>query len=263
MHTGERLNENKDNFSHVLLTRPQAESEDLARMLAPMGIKTIIQPAQVFESREPDPDVLKRVDAAPQGALLIFTSTRAVEYGLPHLSASMLSRARLGAIGPATVKALGAAGKRVDIEPSDGYTSEALLRAIVSGDQSNTGAAPGMAFIVCAPGGRAALIDGLTGAGWDALPLWVYERRAASIDTAALEAIQEARRLLSVFTSDHAMQVLSQRLPPSAWFAICRGEWLVVSDRLRRLARAFGPAAVHLAGGPQNTDLATAIRSLS
>ncbi|MDX1556328.1 MAG: uroporphyrinogen-III synthase, partial [Xanthomonadales bacterium] len=229
----------KGKFSHVLLTRPQAESEDLARMLAPMGIDAIIQPAQVFQGREPEAGQLEGLEAA-DGALLIFTSTRAVEFGLPRLPPGLLARARIAAIGPATAKALNSAGRRVDIQPENGFTSEALLETL-SG-QALSG--PGAACVICAPGGRQALVEGLAAAGWDPRPVWVYERRAADLSPDALKAIHDADRLLSVFTSDHAMQVLSQRLPPSAWYAICRGEWLVVSERLQRLARAFGPAAV-------------------
>ena len=58
------------------------------------------------------------------------------------------------------------------------------------------------------------------------------------------------------------MKALSQRLPPASWFRICQGEWLVISDRLQRLARAYGPANVHLAGGPGNPAILAAIRSL-
>ncbi len=228
-------------------------------MLAPMGIKGIVQPAQSFERRQIEPAELDSLESAGDGALLVFTSPRAVEFGLPQLPTRLLAGARIAAIGPATARELQAAGRRPHIEPLDGYTSEALLEAL----DNLPSPQPAAAFVVCAPGGRDTLLEGLASRGLNARPLWVYERRTAEVDPASLEAIAGADRLLSVFTSGDAMQVMSQRLPPAAWFAVCRGEWLVVSGRLRRLARAFGPSAVHIAGGPQNTDLATAIRSLS
>jgi hypothetical protein len=58
------------------------------------------------------------------------------------------------------------------------------------------------------------------------------------------------------------MKFLSQRLPPAVWFRLCQGEWLVISNRLKRLARAFGPNEIHLSPGPGNSDLFTAIRGL-
>jgi hypothetical protein len=58
------------------------------------------------------------------------------------------------------------------------------------------------------------------------------------------------------------MKALSHRLSPAAWFRVCQGEWLVISDRLERLARAFGPAGIHLAQGPGNAAIASAIRNM-
>ncbi len=121
---------------------------------------------------------------------------------------------------------------------------------------------PGRAFIVAAPGGREALLDGLTARGWQARLLAAYRSITVEIDRAALEQLGEASSLLSVWTSGNAMAALAQRLPPASWFHICRGEWLVISERLRRLARAYGPAEIHLAGGPGNGAIVSAIRSL-
>jgi hypothetical protein len=71
-----------------------------------------------------------------------------------------------------------------------------------------------------------------------------------------------ATGVLSVWTSGNAMKSLSQRLAPATWFRLCQGEWLVISDRLKRLARAYGPSEIHLSPGPTNGDIFTAIRGL-
>ncbi len=222
-----------------------------------MGIESIVQPAQAFEPRQLSGKELSDLEGISQPKLLIFTSPRAVEFGLPQLTAAVCDGARYAAIGPATAHSLKASGRPPDIVPSRGFTSEALLQEL-----SSQFAGSGTALVICAPGGRQALVDQLGDAGWDARPVWVYERRAAEISEKAVTAIGDAERLLTVFTSGDAMNVLSQRLPPAAWYAICRGDWLVISERLQRLARAFGPSGVHLASGPQNTDLAMAIRSI-
>ena len=39
-------------FSHVLVTRPRQEAEELAAMLTPLGLQVVLQPA--FEFRERD-----------------------------------------------------------------------------------------------------------------------------------------------------------------------------------------------------------------
>ena len=81
-------------------------------------------------------------------------------------------------------------------------------------------------------------------------------------DYAALDRLERANGILSVWTSANAMNALSQRLPPATWFRVCQGDWLVISDRLRRLARAYGPPRIHLAGGPGNDAIVTAVRAL-
>lgn len=244
--------------SHVLITRPWADAEQLARLLANIGVEAIVQPAQSFEPRSVGSAELSGLAGLAPPLLMIFTSPRAVEFGLPQLPGELLGSARIAAIGPATAQALAAAGRPSDIQAETGYTSEALLEALAAGP----GGAGGNAVVLCAPGGRELLVEKLAELGWAARPLWVYERQAAEIRPEAVEAIERADRLLTVFTSADAMNSLSQRLRPAAWFAVCRGEWLVVSERLQRLARAFGPAAIHVSAGPRNADLTTAIRSI-
>jgi uroporphyrinogen-III synthase len=246
-------------FSHVLITRPQADAERLAGLLTSMGIDSIVQPAQEFLPRTLGASELRDIERLGAPLTLIFTSPRSVEFGLPQLPHVLVEKARIAAIGPATARALAAAGKRVDVQPDSGYTSESLLETM-AGQASPEGQT---ALVLSAPGGREALVEGLSQAGWIVRPLWVYERRAAEIESHSVEAIAEAERLLTVFTSAEAMNSLSRRLPTPAWFAICSGDWLVISERLKRLARAFGPPAIHIASGPQNTDLANTIRSLS
>lgn len=253
------MNDGQATFSHVLITRPQDEAEDLAALLAPMGVEAIIQPAQEFSGRALETAELESLSGSDEPRLLIFTSPRSVDLGLPQLPAEILSSATIAAIGPSTTRALKAAGKRVSVAPERGFTSEDLLAEL--GQRHATHG--GRAFVVCAPGGREVLLDRLGELGWDADPLWVYERRAADVVPQVLEDIARAENLLTVFTSEDAMNSLAQRLPPATWYAICRGEWLVISERLRRLARAFGPADIHLAPGPRNADLVSAIRSLT
>lgn len=242
----------------MLITRPRPEAERLAGLLASVGVDSIIQPAREFSKRSLGSSEVRDLNALREPLLLIFTSPRSVDFGLPQLPPALVAGAKIAAIGPATARALAAAGKRVDFEPEDGFTSEDLLETLAA-QPAPTG---GVALLVCAPGGREVLLERLGECGWAARPLWVYERKSADIDPGTRQAIEDADSLLTVFTSDDAMNTLAHRLPPSAWYAVCRGEWLVISDRLRRLARAFGPAAVHVASGPRNADLATAIRSL-
>lgn len=246
-------------FTHVFISRPAPEAQELAALVAPLGLVAIAQPAfdyRAIDAREADAATCDRLEAAGAGDLLVFTSPRAVEHAIPQFSRAVLHRPRLAAIGPATAKALRAAGLPPTITAPGGYTSEDLLAAL--GREP-----PGQAFIAAAPGGRDALLRGLAEMGWQAHMLMVYRAEPAPLDPQVPVRLQAAPRLLSAWTSGNAMKSLAQRLPPAAWFAVCRSDWLVISDRLARLARAYGPPRIHRAAGPGNQDLLRAIRGLS
>jgi uroporphyrinogen-III synthase len=245
-------------FSHVFISRPRQEAEELAGMLAPLGLQAVVQPAFEYlalDARVSDPAGYARLEAARPGDLVVFTSPRAVEHGLAQIPRALLRRLRVAAIGPASGAALATAGIPVAASAGESYTSEALLAALELEP-------PGQAFVVAAPGGREALLDGLLGLGWQAGMLMVYRAEPAALDRAALARLNAAVGVLSVWTSGNAMQALAQRLPPAAWSRLCQGEWLVISERLRRLARTWGPGRIHLAEGPGNTALLAAVRSL-
>ena len=252
-------------YSHVFITRPRRESEELAARLESLGLSCIIQPAfryEAVDARAQQPDDFEAMARADHNVLLIFTSPRAVEHGLAQLDAAVLARASLGAIGPATARALRAAGLPVGVLAEQGYTSEALLDALARDARTDSSASRSV-FILAAPGGRRRLFDGIQRLGWDCRMLMVYRSQPEELDRTALAALEDASAVLSVWTSANAMKALSQRLPPAAWFRLCKGDWLVISERLRRLARAYGPQGIHLAAGPGNSELLAAIRGMA
>ena len=251
-------------FSHVFIARPAQESQQLAALVLPLGVKPVLQPAFVFravEAASEQPVLVQQLEGSIEGPLLIFTSTRSVEFGLPQIAVDVLSRCRIAAIGPATSLALQAAGVQVDIRPTGGFTSEALLQTLKTNGVGLKSAGKS-AFILAAPGGRRKMEESLTAIGWSVERLMVYRREQAPLDKKELEQLQSADRVLSVWTSANAMQSLSQRISPAHWFKICQGEWLVISDRLMRLSRAYGPAEIHQSSGPGNQDLFYAIKGL-
>jgi uroporphyrinogen-III synthase len=251
-------------FTHVFISRPRQESEELADMLKPLGLQAVVQPAFNYFPQDIQvcqADVFAEMRTAAAGSLLVFTSPRAVAHGLPQLPDTVRYHARIAAIGPATAKALGDAGIRVNITPATGYTSEALLETL-SRERPPPGAERPFVFIISAPGGRQTLFESLGERGWQARLVMAYRSEPADLDGQELGKLAQASGILSVWTSANSMQALSQRLQPSTWFQLCQGDWLVISDRLKRLARAYGPARVHLASGPGNKELFSAIRSL-
>lgn len=251
-------------FSHILITRPQREASELAEMLAPCGAETIIMPAYDFYASELFSDQisqLRRAAAGPTPPLLIFTSPRSVEHGLGQISPDILPHMQIAAIGASTAALLEKAGARVMVRPDTGYSSEDLL-ATLARKSGGRGAAAGPAFILTAPGGRTALSDGLRALGFEPHMLMVYGRRAREIAPGAVTAIERAPALLSVWTSANTMSALSRRLPAACWSRLCRADWMVISERLRRLARTFSPAHIYMADGPANSDIYEAIQRL-
>ena len=92
-------------FSHVFVTRPRLESEELAAMLASLGLQVVVQSAFDFRQRDiaaEQPGLLAELgsDSAPR--LLIFTSPRAVKFGLAQLPHELIKKQKIAAIGPPT-----------------------------------------------------------------------------------------------------------------------------------------------------------------
>ncbi len=233
-------------------------------MLAPLGLQVVVQPAFDFEARDvasEQPGVLMDLEGDDASRLLIFTSPRAVRFGLGQLPHELIKKQKIAAIGPSTANALGAAGIFVNVRPASGFTSEALLDSL---EKNSSGfiSPQKSAVILAAPGGRRKMEEGLVGLDWTVQTLMVYSRKNAQLDQQALESLKEAGKILSVWTSGNAMKALSQRLQPATWFLICGGDWLVISGRLKRLARAYGPTQIHLSPGPTNSDLFSAIRTV-
>ncbi len=252
-------------FSHILITRPREEALELAQLLASSKAETIIMPAFDFHVSSLFPDQitqLQRAASAQPPVLLVFTSPRAVEYGLSQMPPELLSRAQIAAIGPSTARLLEKSGIEVMAQPQNGYSSEDLL-ALLAGQVQPGGSHAGRpAFILAAPGGRTALNEGLQAQGYEPRMLMVYGRRSAELEPRAVAAIEQAETLLAIWTSANTMNALSQRLPAQCWSRLCRAEWLVISERLRRVARAFGPNRVHLTPGPTNANIIEAIMTL-
>ena len=232
-------------------------------MLAPLGLQVVVQSAFDFQQRDvasEQPEVLVDLEGDNAPRLLIFTSPRAVKFGLAQLPHELIKKQKIAAIGPSTANVLGAAGVFVNVRPASGFTSEALLDSLEK-DSSGFISPQKSAIILAAPGGRRKMEDELVKLDWTVQTLMVYSRENAELDKQALESLKAAGNILSVWTSGNAIKALSQRLQPATWFQICAGEWLVISGRLKRLARAYGPTQIHLSPGPTNSELFRAIRA--
>ena len=258
----------KEAISCLLITRPQPEAKALAALVGTdipvTSMQPIILPAHEFSPLPvADEEIAQLLPGDPFGldSLLIFTSPRAVYYGLPQIPEEVLVRCVIAAIGPATERALLAAGCSDVLVSETGYTSEDLLSALRD-FPVKTGKQRRKVGIVAAAGGREALFDGLNKRGFQCSMLLVYERKAALIDPGVSARIENCGRILAVWTSADVIEKLSEGLSKAAWEKVCAGDWLVISERLAAIARCYQPRAIHLSAGPGNEPLASAIRQI-
>ncbi|MCC7546978.1 MAG: uroporphyrinogen-III synthase [Burkholderiales bacterium] len=113
----------------ILLTRPEAESRQLAQALQGLDAECIVFPTLEIRPIEPDARVLACVDSLERYALAIFVSVNAVRCGLSLVRSRRAWPAgtQVAAIGAATAQALSDAGFERVLAPGSGNDSEALL----------------------------------------------------------------------------------------------------------------------------------------
>ena len=245
-------------MTKVLVTRPEAASQELAGQLEAHGLAPVVIPFYTFRARSPD---IEAGAVWKQGAarkLAVFTSPRAVEFGLRYLPPpGECADLQLAVVGSATRASLEASGRRVHVQARSGFTSEDLLRA------PELAVRPGLAIIFCAPEGRETLAEGLESLGWKVKKAMVYERVPLQPDPLLLENLRENDGLISVWTSISALNLAEQYLPRDVWGRILGAPALVVSSRIRQHLQGLGAGSVELADGPGNTELLRSILRLA
>ena len=89
-------------MTHVLVTRPLEASRQLADQLDAAGLTAIVMPLYTFASRPPSAESLTALSRHAQRRIAVFTSPRAVQYGLPRIRYDDLEGLEFAAIGSAT-----------------------------------------------------------------------------------------------------------------------------------------------------------------
>ncbi|MGA9575622.1 MAG: uroporphyrinogen-III synthase [Lysobacterales bacterium] len=242
-------------MTHVLVTRPQEASQQLAEQLDVLGLIPVVMPFYTFTARTPEIDMVAVWQTGEMRKLAVFTSPRAVEFGLPFMPPqNQWGDLQVAVVGSATRVALEAHGIAVQIQAQSGFTSEDLLKAPELADK------PGVAVIFCAPDGRETIADGLQGLGWAVEKAMVYGRVPLQPESAQLELLRGVGDLVSVWTSISALKLAEKSLPRDVWGKILGSPALVISSRIQQYLEKLGAGCVELADGPGNPEL---LRSLS
>jgi len=181
----------------VLVTRPRTQATELVEAIEAAGGAAYCFP--VLEIAPFDElDVRNSVARLGKPDIVVFVSRNAVEHGI-----RFADDAEIAVIGPATARAVEAAGRVVDIQPAGGFDSEHLLAEPrlhnVEGQRVR---------IIRGNDGRELLAEELKARGAIVEYLSVYERRLPTV-TAELAADLEARWRQGQITVVVAMSVQS------------------------------------------------------
>ena len=244
-------------MTQVVLTRPLESSRELADQLDKHGLSSIVMPLYTFAAREPEVDPGSAWSDPEKRSLAVFTSPRAVRYGLAHIPTERELALEFAVVGAATRRELEKYGYSVHLQAKQGYTSEDLLR------EPELATEPGQAVIFCAPGGRDALTKGLTALGWEVSSAMVYERLPLLPDSSQVQALSDADDLLSTWTSISALELARESLPVEVWDKILRAPALVISGRIQHHLQQLGANHVLRADGPGNKQLLQSILRLT
>ena len=240
-------------MTQILITRPLEASQQLAEQLDALGINSIIMPLYTFSAHDPELDMNSAWSAPARRRLAVFTSPRAVQYGLSHIPNNQLDGLEFAVIGSATRATLESSGFPVHLQADNGYRSEDLLQI------PELASEPGEAVIFCAPGGRETLSTGLGKLGWDVTNAMVYQRVPQAPKPAQLDALSAAEDLLSVWTSISALKIAEELLPGALWLKILNAPALVISARIQHHLQQLDATHVELADGPGNTAILQSI----
>ena len=237
----------------VLVTRPRTQATELVNAIEEQGGRAYCFP--VMEIAPFDDNVVRQQAAEMHKPdVAIFVSRNAVEYGIQYADGG-----RIAAIGPATAKAVEAAGRVVDIQPASGYDSEHLLA-----EEPLQDVAGKHIRIIRGTSGRELLAEELTQRGAIVEYLSVYKRRLPRVGPETLADLESRWRQgeINVVTvmSVQSLINLAKILP--AWCAAQLATTLLVTPAGRVLKEALDryPASrPTLASGPGADEMVRAI----
>lgn len=238
----------------VLVTRPIHQSAELVAAITARGGLAIEWPVLEIVPRDTAAILADEQRLAPPD-IAIFVSPNAVQFGLAHAA-----DARIGVVGPATARAVEAAGARVDIRPAAGYDSEHLLA-----EQALQGVSGKTVRIIRGDSGRELLAATLRSRDATVDYLSVYARAIPAYSDADLAALEQQWRsgAVNVITvmSVESLRNLLRLLPAACRNAL--GSTRLVTPAARVIQEAleqFPGMPATLAKGPTASDMVDAIQ---
>jgi len=225
----------------VVLTRPAAQVEPLARRIEQAGARVIRFPTLKITAVAGSAPLDAALNAVATADWTLFTSANAVTHGLSAVRCRMPwpQGPRVAAVGPSTARAIAREGLGVDLVPADRFDSEGLLAEPALADVAGR-----RIVIFRGEGGRELLGETLRARGAEVIHAECYRRELPEVDTRALRAAWRKGEvdvivLTSVATFDNLRELLADAADP----LLSTATFVAASQRLAARVRERYPEA--------------------
>ncbi len=247
--------------SHILVTRPVHQAENLSRLITAQGGVAVSFPTLAIVPSANRQAIQTKLAQIHSFDWLVFISANAVtmlNYYLDGVKMPQLTAVRFAAIGQATAQALLTSGFPVDLIPEHGYNSEALLATPelqqISGQHI---------LIVRGEGGRDTLAATLVNRGANVTYLDLYKRAIPRIDNAQLIDLLKQKKLdVITLTSGEALQNLLMMLDQTHHDLIFAIPLVVISDRIRQIAADIGFKRLAVTNNPSDAAILETVNNV-
>lgn len=233
---------------HIVITRPLAQNEALARALEQAGASPVVFPVlEITDVPDPSP-VLAEADRLERYALAIFVSPNAAEKALSLILARRQwpGSVRAATVGVSSERTLARFGLQNVIAPRERFDSEALLEL----PELQADAIGGRDIVIFrGDGGRELLGDTLSERGARVAYVTCYHRGKPDADPRALFALWARGSLDAVtVTSSEGLRNLREMLGTRGWSYLADTPLFVPHARIAEQAKALGLERVVLTG---------------
>lgn len=242
----------------ILVTRPEAQAEELSCLIEAEGGEVLRFPTVVIADPEEISAVKKIVRRLDEFHWAVFVSANAVQRGLHWILSQrgVPADLKIAVVGKATAQALATFGLRPHLCPASGYNSEALL---AMDELKNMGEK--RVVIFRGKGGRELLSETLTARGAQVEYAEVYRRCLPPATVAAnlRQTLVDCPADMVVTTSRAVLENLCQLAGKTLLEALHSTPLIVIDPRQAQQAKELGFTQVRVAREPGNAALLQAI----
>lgn len=239
------------NGSHVLVTRPAHQAENLCHLITEQRGVAIRFPTLAIVAVDNAGAIQNTLAHLDKYQWLVFISANAVRMHSYYVDDGRIKKSgavQIAAIGRVTAQALALAGLPVDLVPENGYDSEALL-AMPQMQQMDGQ----HCLIVRGEGGRDELATTLRNRGAYVDYLDVYKRIIPGIDRSEVSLLLAKNNLdVITITSGEALQNLLIMLEEKHHQRLLAIPLVVVSNRIRQIAADMGFKRIAVTNSPSD-----------